>query len=299
MKSIPIALAGHKAQAATTMCYLQKIGPTQAGAFICLSSLDRDVDYDDGDGLRTYFAGSGLETSQFDASHTMEVDNSEGKSLLYPAQGITEAMIQRGELDAAPFVTYRINYADTSQGHEVMASGVIGEVRIQNGLVTFENRSLSQLMKQNSVVSIDSLTCRARFGSQPGEERYPCMYDASAEWVTFTVTAVGTEQTIDFTTGLVQAADYFNPGMVEWLTGDNTGLQQEVDAQPGAGVIALKFSTRYPIAVGDTGRIRRDCSKWWSGHNSCQTFNNRQWFRGEPNIPVSDANNLAIPGATV
>lgn len=297
MKSIPIALANDINQAATTLCYLQKIGPTQAGEYICLTSLDRDVDYDDGSGLRTYYAGAGLEPSQMDASHNLEVDNSESKTLLYPPQGFTLEKIQRGELDASPFVVYRINYLAPTHGHEIMASGVIGEVRERNGLVTFENRALSQLMKQNSVVQCDSLTCRAKFGSQPGEERFPCMYDLTSEWVSGTVTAVGADGSIDFTaSALAQATDYFAPGLVEWLTGDNSGLQQEIDAYTTGGIVKLKFSTRYTIDIGDTFRIRRDCSKWWSGHNSCQTFNNRQWFRGEPNIPVSDAASVAIPG---
>lgn len=303
-KSIPIALANDQAKASTTLCFLQKVGPIRGGGYICLTSLDRDVDYDDGTGLRTYYAGSGMEPSELQAANDLSVDNSETKSLLYPAQGITTDMVNSGALDAAPFVIYKINYLAPSHGHEVMASGVIGEVRMKNGLVTFENRSLTQLLKQNSVVEIDSLTCRARFGSQPGEQRQPCMYDLTSEWVDFTVEAVGTDSVRDFFTDNTQADAYFAPGLVEWLTGDNIGQQNEVGAYTGPKTtptvipssVSLNFVTREPIQVGDTGRIRRDCTHQFSGHNSCETFGNRIWFRGEPYIPVSDTNAISLPG---
>lgn len=306
-KSIPIALANDQAQAATTLCFLQKIGPSRSGLYFCLTSLDRDVDYDDGTGLRTYYAGSGMDPSQMQAAYDLSVDNSETQALIYPQQGLTEEMVASGELDAAPFVIYKINYLAPAHGHEVMSSGVIGEVRCKSGLVTFENRAYSQIMKQNSVVEVDSITCRAKFGSQPGEQRFPCMYDLTAEWVDFTVTAVGAENVRDFSTDLTQEDDYFAPGLAEWTTGDNVGMQLEVGAYkapvggalPKDATVSLRFTARKPIQIDDTGRIRRDCSKNFKGHNSCETFNNKLWFRGEPYIPVSDETAVTIPGASV
>lgn len=305
-KSIPIQLATHKAQAATTTCLLQKIGPTRSGAYYCFTSLDHDVAYNDGSGVRTYYAGSGFDPSSYNSSNDMGVDNGESGTLLYPSQGITESLIASGDLDAAPFVVYLVNYLDlTATRHEWIAEGVVGEVRVKNGLVTFENRSLSQLMKQNSVVQVDSITCRARFGSQPIgtgggaiEERYPCKYSLAGEWVTGAVTGITGEAGIAFQdTSLTQADAYFQPGIVEWQTGANAGQQQEIDTFVVGGSVTLKFPTRNGIQLGDTYRIRRDCTKAWSGTNSCQTFNNRSNFRGEPFIPISDVMNIGVPGA--
>src|SRR5690606_9808771 len=314
-----IALSAHQAQPATTLCFLEKVGPLPDGSFICLTSLNRDVDYDDGTGLLTYYASSGMEPSQLVAGADLSVDNGETQTLVprYPGQGVTIEQVENGDLDGVEFVIYKINYMSPSDGHEIMAAGVVGEVRMTpGGLVTFENRSWSQLLKQNSVVELDSLTCRARFGSQPigtndgsFEQRFPCRYDLTGEWIEFTVSAVGPEAVREFyAADLVEADDYFAPGLVEWLTGDNAGQQREVEAYAGPvvdppedvadGAVTLQFTTRNPIEIGDTGRIRRDCTKSWAGHNSCATYNNRQWFRGEPFIPVSDTTGLMIPGAS-
>lgn len=303
-KTIPLALKEHLAQPATTLCLLQKIGPLPNGTFITLTSLDVDVVYDDGDGERTYYASTGMDLSAVAASNDLGVDNAETSSLapVFPAQGITVEMIDRGDLDAAPFVIYRVNYRDLGEGHEIMGGGTIGEVRItEGGMVTFENRSLSQLLKQNSVCERDSLTCRVRkFGSQPGEERFPCMYDVSGEWVSGQVTEVGEEPVRDFFTNLSAGDDFFAPGLILFETGDNAGMSREVETYsgPNSGAdayISLGFTTRFPVKVGDTFQIRRDCTRQWEGHNSCQTYNNRQWFRGEPFIPVSNTVPLSTP----
>lgn len=309
-KTIPLALANHKALPATTLCFLQKIGPiSSAGEFITMTSLDRDVVYDDGTGYGplTYYASTGTQLSNLAASNDLDVDNGESRTLVpvFPVEGITEVMVDNGELDGVEFVVYEVNYKDLSMGHEVMANGQIGNVRIlPGGLIVFENRSWSQLLQQNSVCELYSLTCRVkRFGSQPGEERFPCNYDVTPEWINVvTVTGVGSDAVREFdAASLVQADDYFAPGIVLWVTGDNAGMSREIESfssDSGGGSITLLFTARNPIQVGDTFNIRRDCTRKWDGHNSCETYNNRQWFRGEPFIPISDTVGLLVPGAS-
>lgn len=302
MKAIDSVLLAHKAQPVTTLCNVMKVGPLPGGAYIAITSLDRDVTYDDGTGALTYRASTGMQLSTLSSTNDLSVDNAETQTLspVYPVTGITVAMVDNGDLDGAIMSAYQINYEDPTAGrHEILFSGPIGEVRIvEGGLVTFENRSWSQLMKQNSVVELDSLTCRVkRFGSQPGEERFPCMFDASAEWVAGTVTAVGTETVREFTdSALLQAADFFAPGMVRWLTGDNAGQNLEIEAFD-SGAVSLQHIARHPITSGDTFEIRRDCTRKWSGNNSCETYSNRPFFRGEPFIPVGDTISLSVPGA--
>lgn len=300
-KTIPAMLLAHKALPATTLCALMKVGPLPSGAYIAMTSLDRDVTYDDGTGALVYRASTGMQLSTLSSTNDLSVDNAETQSLapVYPVEGVTVAMVDNGDLDGCEMTAYQVNYADLSMGHEILFNGPIGEVRIvEGGLITFENRSWSQLLKQNSVCELDSLTCRVkRFGSQIGDERFPCKYSIAGEWVDGEVTAVGTETVREFTdSALAQAADYFAPGLVEWLTGSNAGQHREIEGF-GAGAVTLQFTTRHPITVGDTFRIRRDCSRQWSGHNSCETYGNRPNFRGEPFIPVADTTGLFVPGA--
>lgn len=308
MKTISIALQNHLALPVTTTCFLQKIGPiSSSGEVIAMTSLDRDVVYDDGDGPVTYYASTGTQLSNLSASNDLTVDNGESQTLIpiFPVEGITTDMVDSGELDGVEYVVYKVNFQDLSMGHEVMANGQIGNVRmVPGGFITFENRSWSQLLQQNSVCEVDSLTCRVkRFGSQPGEERFPCNYDITPEWVFgVTVTGVGSDTIREFSaSSLMQPDNYFAPGLVVWRSGDNVGQSKEIEDfqnDSSGSDITLLFTVRNPIQIGDTFDIRRDCTRKWEGHNSCQTYNNRQWFRGEPFIPVSDTVGLLVPGAS-
>lgn len=310
MKSISSALLAHKSSSSTTLSYLLLIGPTKkTGAYIGLTSRSRNTTYNPSsydpalpNVNQTFYASTGAHISNLQASNDLQVDNGEAKSLVqqFPGQGITEAMVDNGELDGVEYYILQVNHKDLSMGHEVMANGPIGEVSIQpGGLVTFECRSWSDLLRQNSVCERDSLTCRVRiFGSQVGEEMFPCNYDKSGLWVTAqTVTSIGDESVRDFTASAMgQAQDYFAPGLILWLTGLNAGRDIEIETFNVGGEFGLLHPLRYPIQVGDTFDVIPDCTRQWSGHNSCETYGNRQWFRGEPFIPVSDTTALTVPG---
>ncbi len=307
MRTCGAQLFAHMSGTSTTMCFLLKVGPLPNDAYIRTTSLDRNVVYDCGDGLgeQTYYASTGTQLSAMQSANDLSVDNGEAQTLVelptYPNTGITEAMVDAGTLDGVEFVVYGVNYRDLTMGHYIEAGGPVGEIRYTlDGLITLELRAWTDLLRQNSVTERDSLTCRVKkFGSQPGEERFPCMYDASGELgAEFTVTSVGTENVRDFTVAaLGAAADYYAPGNWIWTEGDNEGMTREIESQSGGGAISLLFTTRFPIQVGDKGRPKRDCTRQWEGHNSCETYANRQWFRGEPFIPVSDTIALTTPFA--
>jgi uncharacterized phage protein (TIGR02218 family) len=322
MKSIDSVLLAHKAQPSTTLTDLLLVGPLADDSYRGFTMLDQDVVFTPSVsiGATTFKARTGFQMSALQSSSDLSVDNAEAESL-YPvagfeAEGFTQAQIDAGALDKVRFVVLRVNYNDLTTGRaEVIAGGTIGEVRTKFGQMTIlELRSLSQQLKQ-MIGQLDSITCRARFGSQAvldsnGEgivERFPCGYDLSVEWVDGTVTDQGAETDQEFTddllTGSSYDADYFAPGMVEFLTGDNAGQMVEVDGYDvTTGQVTLKFPTVSPIQTGDTYRIRRHCSKNWTGHNSCETFFGSEkplHFRGEPHIPVGDAGALNAPGASL
>jgi len=311
-KSISSALLAHKSSSSSTLCFLLLIGPLPDASYLGLTSLDIDVTYNPHDYdssqpnvTQKFYAHTGTQLSTLASANDLSVDNGEAQTLIYeyPSQGITQEMIDSGKLNGVAFVIYQVNYKDLSptMGHEIMGSGPIGEVKQQRGgLITFECRSWSQYLKQNSVCELDSLTCRVKkFGSQPGEERYPCNKDISSLWVhSQVVTNVGGETVREFTaSALAQGDDYFAPGLVLWLTGDNADQDQEVETFASGGIIALQFITRYPIQIGDTFDIRPDCTREKDGNNGCIFHDNFQWFRGEPLIPVADTIALTIPGA--
>lgn len=317
MKQIHATLLAHKAQPATTLTDLLLVGPLDDGTYRGFTLLDRDVVFTPAVsvGEITFKARTGFQMSALQSSADLAVDNAEAETLVpvagFEAEGFTQAQVDAGALDKVRFVVLRVNYNDLTTGRsEVIGGGTIGEVRTKFGQMTIlELRSLSQQAKQQ-IVQLDSIRCRAIFGSQPigtgggaVEERFPCGYDLSTEWVAGTITAVGDDPDLEFTdSALAQAADYFAPGMVEILDGDNAGQMVEVEAFAAGGAVTLKFPTVTPLEVGVAYRIRRHCTKKWTGHNSCETFWGAEkplHFRGEPHIPVGDAGALNAPGASL
>ena len=64
------------------------------------------------------------------------------------------------------------------------------------------------------------------------------------------------------------------------------------------GDITQLLSMPNPIGVNDTGRIRRDCTRKYSSHNSCETYwgtDKGLHFRGEPHLQPGDP--VQVPGA--
>ena len=320
-KTIDSVLLAHKALPSTTLCDLLLIGPLEDASYRAFAGLDRDVVFTPSVplGSMTFKARIGFDTSALEATNDLGVNNGEASALPpvagYEVEGITQAQIDAGALDKVRFVILRVNYNDLTTGRsEVIAGGTIGEVRLKlGGLTVLELRSLSQQLKQ-SIVELDSRDCRATFGSMPigtgggvVEQLFPCGYDLTAEWVAGTITSVGGESDRQFgDSALVGGSfteNYFAPGLVEMLTGDNAGQQVEVDTYDyTSGVVELRFPTVSPMTVGDTYRIRRQCTKQWTGHNSCETFHGADktlHFRGEPHIPVGQSDNLTTPGAGI
>jgi len=316
VKTIPATLLTHKGLSSTTVTLCLLIGPLPDNSYRGMTELDRDVVYDDTGGIIaatrapgsfTYKARIGSELSALSSTADLGVDNAE-TSMLPPfvgaeSEGFTVAQINAGDLDRVPYVVYKVNYNDLTAGrHEIVCGGYLGEIRRKVGdLQVGELRSLSQILKQ-VIVELDSRTCRAKFGSVTGvDARQGCDFDVSTLWVSGSVQAVGTEDDREFTdAALTQDDDYFSPGVLEWLTGVNAGQKMEVESF-AAGDVALLFPTVNPIQLGDTYRVRPDCTKMHYGHNSCRTYWGSQWtlhFRGEPYIPVGDAGKLSVPGSS-
>lgn len=314
-KTIDATLLGHKQQASTTLTDLLLVGPLDDATYRGLTVRDADVVFTPSVALGslTFKAPTGFEMSSLSSANDLSVDNAEASTLQpvvgFEADGFTQEQIDAGALDKVRFVVLRVNYNDLTTGRsEVIAGGTIGEVRRKlGGLTVLELRSLSQLLKQ-SIVQLDSITCRAIFGSQPigtgggvVEELFPCGFDLAAEWVSGAIEGVSESDRVFVDTSLTQAADYFAPGLVEFLTGDNTGQQVEVDTF-SSGIVELRFPTVSAMQSGDTYRIRRQCSKRWVGHNACDTFwgtNKTLHYRGEPHIPVGQSDSISTPGAGI
>jgi len=314
-RAIPIQLLSHLQQPVTTTCYLLRIEPVTPGYDTYgVTSLDRALRYDDGDGELRYSASIGVQPSALQGGASLGVDNADATSLNAEFDvPIAEEDIRAGVYDFARFRLYLVNYEDLSMGHVTLREGTIGRVTIDADGLSFVHvlRGLVAELKQ-SICEKDSLSCRATFGSQragsstPGPiERFPCEVDATAVLVSGTVTSVALENTLEFTvSGFTMDDDELNPGMVCWQTGRNAGLAHEIDTNTPAGVITLAHEAPWPIQVGDTLQYRVDCNKQARDTvKGCKASIRwgAQWvrhFRGEPDIPIGDAGAMETPGAS-
>jgi uncharacterized phage protein (TIGR02218 family) len=303
-RTIDVTLQDHYNSKATTTCRLLQIKPARESVFGYCST-NRPVEFNalDGYGLVNYQVMSGFDTSTIVSTGDVSVDNAEGRVLYLSGGPITEAKINAGVYDGAEFTMLEVNYNDLTAGRcKVVMHGTLGKPRVvRGGLFALELRSLIDHLRQEPWEKWQ-IPCRVkRFGSQPGDERFPCMYDISGEWINdVAVTSVGVESNRTFTaSSLAQAEDYFAPGMWLWTTGPNAGLSFEIETFGAGGVVSLLFPTPYPISDDDEGDIRRDCTRAWSGHNSCETYDNRPFYRGEPKIKPADVLTNSIPGAGV
>ena len=307
-RNIPIQLKGALQQDATTTCTLIRVDPVRVefpsyGAAL----LDVSVIYDDGIGELVYQPIIGAQPSTLVTGADLSVDGGTAANLMpefdFP---ISEADIVAGAYDFARFTAYLVDYENLAAGHVILAKGTLGQFTVTDQGLSFthEMRGLSQSLKQ-SITEKWSIGCRATFGSKPIgtgggaiEERFPCNFDAEALWEEGAVATVGIESNQSFTTSGLSPVYGGNPGKVRWLTGRNAGRENEVDEfEDDAGVITigLTFPTMFPVEVDDTFEFRDDCPHT---PDACKARGNWANYRGEPNIPVGDAGQASVPGAS-
>lgn len=315
-RHIPSLLLDSLRSGASTTCLIMRIDPIDAPSFGA-SMTNKTLRYDDGAGELDYYGYVGMQPASLLFTGNLSVDNSDFQGLLpefdFP---ITEEDIQAGVYDDARFTLYLVDYENLGvASHAVIDYGTLGKMKTTDGLSFWEElRGLSQKLKQ-TVCARDSLTCRARLGSQPlgtgggaYEEREYCGIDLSGYWEAGEVLAPGAEPHYSFTTTapLVPEsgsplADYYAPGMVRWTSGRNTGTEQEIEGN-GTSSISLTFRTPFAIQAGDEFEYRRDCNKFArDGNKGCPSHWGAEWtmhFRGEPDIPIGDALVNFVPGST-
>lgn len=296
MRNIPAALQTHLNQASTTTTRLLKI-ILRSGDIYGLTTLDRDVTYDDGTDEVTYLATNGFDPSTLSADIGYSVDNAESYALTaVDTNGITPEMVKVGELDDAQWICYLVNYEDLSQGHVILDAGDLGEVRTRFDMSwTAELLSYAMRLRQ-PIGSVYSRLCRAIFGSDANSQT-GCGVDISALWVNGEVQSVGAETDRVFTGDAVTDSGQLitpYPGRVDWLTGANVGREYSVEGITSL-TVSLAETTPYPIEVGDTYRIRPDCRKRYA-EDCIAIWDNGINFKGEPLIPVGDGVAIQTPG---
>lgn len=312
-RNIPAGLAA-RFQHCTTLCRALKISPLNAPAF-GITSLNRDVEFDDGGGLLTYRCAKGYTPSDTVTKTDLSVNNAEAAGLVaqYPLDGVTIDAINSGVYDGAPFIEYLIDYMLPSAGGVIINSGTIGQITTTDSLACkVELRSYMQTLKQSNMVELTSITCRARFGD--------ARCKIALTWYRGKVSSIGSEddRVFNFVPGdpdssgytpaeeqymtsagyvfpaAVGGFNFFEPGIVHWDTGAYAGMESEIESfNPATNTVTLAIPVPDTINAGDTFRIRQDCSK--SRDMCINRWNNLLNMRAEPDIPLGNGTDLQSP----
>lgn len=283
MRYVPASLQAHLQGDATTTCRLLRIEQFD-GTVLGMTTLDRDVAYE---GV-VYRTRSGIDTSVISTDVGLSVDNAEAFTLA-SEQGLEPEEVNAGSLDDARWTLMLVNYRDLNAGHIILDAGDVGRVTTENAdAVTVELISFAMRLRQK-IGTLDSRTCRAEFGA-PAEGQRGCGVDAESLWVAGTVTGVSVDEPRRlFSASALPTLPDITPGRVQWLTGRNAArvrMYQVEDYLSDSDTIALMEQTPYPIAVGDTFKVRQDCDKLWT---TCKNrYGNLLNFKGEPYIPSGD-----------
>ena len=270
MKTIGANLLAHLQGSTTTLAWLWKV--TRAdGQVFGFTSLDRDIVY----GGVTYVANGAWSASNVSQDTRLSVGNLEITGYL-SGDAITQADAEAGVWDHATVELYRVNWKSIADGHEIVAVGEMGEVRISDGQMVVELRGFLQKL-QNELGRVFLPTCDAQFG----DER--CGVSLSGYTHTGTVNAVTDRANFEASDiATVDDENYFRFGVITWLTGDNAGRRMEVK-EYDAGVFELQLPMASTISVGDTFEAIAGCDKTF---DTCHdTFENVVNFRGFPTIP--------------
>lgn len=264
--------------------YLCRIWELQLsnGTILYFTDHDQDVVYSG----QTYKADPGVTVSALMA--TTAGGQNATLTVQFKTSYITESMVRRGQLDDAIFVLSAVDWTNTSLGAIPLFTGSLADVEWHDKLMAVITiRAGLAAASNNTAGEFYSRTCRAKLGDSR------CQVNLASLSIALTVASV-TASGLSFTATAVTGSttNYFALGVIEWATGDNAGLIDEVQANvTGTGLVTLALQPRFPIQVGDTGTIKPGCNK--EAVTCKNKFNNLINMRAEPYAPPPNANLMA------
>lgn len=287
MKNIPLQLLERMQRPTGSWAFLAKVVSRKDGSVYGFTTLDADIEFNDGIHTVVYDCSNELRPQNIQQDLTYEADSTD---LLGWFNDELEKLVLAGRFDRAELTIYRVSYLHLEAGYEVMAYGTVGEIDFSPNAKSkrkVEYVSLKGQLEQ-TINDMYSLTCRTEFGSE--ECKMPFV------WENGTVAGVGSSPYLSFQiVGPSRPAGYFDFGVIDVLTGDNTGATLEVESWAADGRVKLSFLAPYPFKNGDTLRIRRDCGKTAA---DCKAYGNIVNMRAEHLTPVEDAG-VMVPGAYI
>jgi len=272
MKLISPQLKTHLSSELTTMatCWVLT---RRDGVRLAFTTHDRELDFDN----LIFKPVNSFLPSSISSTNSLNVDNLEVTAVL-SSGGIGEKDIREGLFDYAIISIFQLNWQDLTQGKLFMRQGSLGEFTLKNQYFTVEIRGLMQKLQQ-VIGTVFSPECRADLGAKN------CHVNLEQYAVTGSVTAViGPDSFSD--SSRLEAADWYDYGLLRWLTGANAGLKVEVKSFSGGQFILYDIPPN-AVVIGDIYLAVAGCDKRAA---TCKgKFRNFTNFKGETAIPGTDS----------
>lgn len=306
MKTVSAALKAHFGLANTTLAVLWKVTRLD-GTILGFTTFDQNITYNS----VTYIASTGFSPSANETGSELGVDNLEMTGFL-DSTYIKESDIRNGLYDYATVEQRVVNWADLTMGDVLLRQGIVGNIKMINGLFVAEVRGLTQFLS-TFIGSLYGPLCRAELfstptnGLDPGSHYY-CYVKESDYSQNGSVNSSPSAVTIVPTAGLVQKgsatpsnpapAGWFDNGEILFTSGTNNGLRYEIKSWDGT-TLTLFLPMQFQPSNGDTFTIIPGCDKTptasgcfkFAGYDSNQNkiaTTNILNFRGESFIPGMD-----------
>lgn len=214
----------------------------------------------------------------------MSVDNADGQMIIDNIN-VLESDLESGIYNNAYYELWDFDWTLKTNGYYSYAdrlkeiNGTIGEVKRDKLQYTTEYRSLAQYLAI-TIIDLYKASCNATFGDAR------CGKDLTSLTFTDSIGAVVRSNQFIVNT-LSQADNYYNNGIVEFLTGANAGKKYKIKSwNLSTKTIILQMPSYYAISVGDTTKFTAGCNK---DKADCKNkFNNYINYRGFMEIPGLD-----------
>lgn len=272
MKTIPAPLQAHYETGATTLAKLWKITRTDDQVF-GFTDHDEPIVYES----VTYAPISAFDASAVASRGDLSVSNLELVGLL-DSEGITAADIEAGRWDGAQIQVLQVNWANLSDGAEIIRVGETGQIQRKQGQYTAELRGLMAKLHNNIGRTIVP-ACDATLGDAR------CGVNLPALQVSGTVTSVASRRSIT-AAGLAQAAAYFTGGQITFTSGLNTGISMEVRDHDAGGVLVFALPMPFEVTAADAFDLVPGCDK--TKATCISKYSNLPNFRGFSFVPGQD-----------
>lgn len=242
----------------------------QDGLTLGFTDFDENIVY----GGLTYLASSFSQTA-IQTTASLSVDNLEITGIL-SSPFITEGDLMAGLWDHAQINIGVINRDAPAHGVIKQRKGFLGQVTANRGSFNAEVRGLMQILQQE-YGRLYNAGCDANLGDAR------CSINLALFTFNGTVTSSPNSRVIHNSAD-TQPTGYYAGGVMEFLTGLNTGVRIEIQ-EFDAGVFSIYDSPPHPVLVGDTFKANKGCRK---SVIACHEFSNVINFRGFPHVPGMD-----------